>query len=76
MVVGGCQTQADLLRAYTEAVENLRVAVLALGDVARRPEEAAVYGAAQGHVDYQRSQCESILKALRRHLGQHGCVSR
>jgi len=70
-----CRTHHDLRRAYGEAVETLRSAMLILGDAAGAPDEPEVFATAQAQVVLQRNKCESLLKALKTHLQQHQCAS-
>ena len=70
-----CQTHRDLRSAYGEAVETLRSALLVLGDAAGFPDEPEVCAAAQEQAALERTRCESLLKALKAHLGQHQCAS-
>jgi len=56
-------------------VETLRSALLVLGDAAGFPDEPEVCAAAQEQVVLERTKCESLLKALKSHLGQHRCAS-
>jgi len=70
-----CQTHKDLRRAYGEAVETLRSAMLILADAASYPDEPEIYTTAQDQVAFQRSKCESVLKAIKTHMHQHQCAT-